>query len=114
MEDNAREAKIADAAAKYKYSLLLEQQSAETEHVISRQIAIDNAKKAQAAITVLALIELPSTRAHLRKIHFRLKQGLIQLWVHHNLHHRSTTHRCSPRIIPLYGEFSVISPTETT
>lgn len=50
MDDNAHEAKIAaDAVAKYKESLMLQQQAAEVEEAISRQILIDNAKKAQAA-----------------------------------------------------------------
>jgi hypothetical protein len=48
LENNAREAQIAaDAVAKYKESLILEQKTADDEEIIKRQTIIDNAKKAQ-------------------------------------------------------------------
>ena len=52
LENNAREAKIAaDAVAKYKESVLLEQQLAVADEETSRQTLADNAKKAQTAMS---------------------------------------------------------------
>ena len=114
LENNAREAKIAaDAVAKYKESVLLEQQLAVADEETSRQTLADNAKKAQTAMsawatqeainkkaadfyfqfgqnplaqleTVPVLTETPSTRVHLHKIRFGINHVLIQQWVHHN------------------------------